>query len=421
MKPATENGSAGSSADSGHRRASHSSEGLARTALLLVLALAGLFALAYLIDSHASSRQPLPANESVVDENAQESHLGPWGEIICRTILIEPTVESLPQDAVPKTDPTWFFQAASPQDVSAILEKSGVTDPLRSAITGSLSAVFGGFIVVPTADLVIDMSPTLRAALYGTLAQWQQNPQAKPFRIVPSQVDQWLEGGLAPETKALVRKLLYPKDPFLLFSDSALVLRKIPSPEEQTRFLQIVYRQRAILPKLRIRPDSDTEALIRYWGAHGRESRVRPLIESIKRAGGGEIDVALLLPPFASGRLYSYQMDADTHFRDCTWSTMNFFLDSPDDRFFDPAFMQQVSDRDYKPAEGGRMFGDMIVLWDPDTRQARHSCNYIAGDIVFTKNGGSRFRPWVLMHLKDVVDYYSLNGPLQETAFRLKN
>jgi len=59
-----------------------------------------------------------------------------------------------------------------------------------------------------------------------------------------------------------------------------------------------------------------------------------------------------------------------------------------------------------------------------DNRFAQGGCWRVhcrrAGDIVFTKNGGNRFKPWVLMHLSDVVDYYSLNGQVQLTSFRLK-
>jgi hypothetical protein len=259
--------------------------------------------------------------------------------------------------------------------------------------------------------------------LYEELGRWSQNPsQAKPFRIVPKQVDEWLgDSSLSPETKALVRKLLYPKSPFLLFADSALVIQRIPSPEERKRFLQVVFRQRAVLPKLQIRPDSDADTLVRYWGIRGRERQVRPLIESLRRSGGGEIDVAILLPAFARERLYSYQFDEDTRFRDCNWSALNFFLGAPDDRFSDPSFIDQVVAKDYTPVTGVRLFGDIVILRGSQSGAAVHVCNYIADDIVFTKNGGSRFKPWVLMRLQDVVNYYSLDDPVELTAFRLRN
>lgn len=391
-------------------------------AALLLLPAAVLFSIVYLLDTPAN---PAPSASAIRAPGNDDVHIckpGPWGNMVCRSILIEPLAESMPLDATLNTHTRWFFKAASLQDVSSILDRAGISDPLKAALLGSLSEADGGFMTTPSPDLVIDLSPRTRAMLYQELGRWPQNPtQAKPFRIAPNRVDEWMgDNNLSPDTKALVRKLLYPKGPFLLFADASLVMERIHSPAERKKFLQVVYRQRAVLPKLQIRPDSDTDALVRYWGIRGREHRVRPLIESLKRSGGGEIDAALLLPTFASERLYSYQLDEDTNFRDCNWSTMNFFLNEPDDRFSDPSFISQVVAKDYEPVTGDRLFGDVIILRNSQSGEALHVCNFIADDIVFTKNGGSRFKPWVLMRLPDVVDYYSLNGPIELAAFRMK-
>ena len=392
-------------------------------AALLLVSAAVLFSLVYLLDTPANPAPPASAIRPIGNGDLHVCNPGPWGDMVCRSILIEPLHESMPLDATLNTHTRWFFKAGSLQDVAAILDKAGIADPLKAAVMGSLAEAEGGFIATPPADLVIDLSPRTRATLYQELGRWPQNPSHfKPFRIAPNQVDEWLgDSSLSPGTKALVRTLLYPGGPFLLFADSALVMRTLPLPEQRKRFLQVVYRQRAVLPKLQIQPDADVDGLVRYWGVRGREHRVRPLIESIRRSGGGEIDVAILLPPFARERLYSYQLDEEMRFMDCNWSTMNFFLNAPDDRFSDPSFINQVVTSDYMPVSGDRRFGDILILRNSRSGEAVHVCNFIADDIVFTKNGGSRFKPWVLMRLQDVVDYYSLNDPVELAAFRLKN
>jgi len=47
-------------------------------------------------------------------------------------------------------------------------------------------------------------------------------------------------------------------------------------------------------------------------------------------------------------------------------------------------------------------------------------CVYIAADIVYTKNGGHHFQPWILMKLDDVMVQYASDKPQQLRVFRKK-
>ena len=54
-----------------------------------------------------------------------------------------------------------------------------------------------------------------------------------------------------------------------------------------------------------------------------------------------------------------------------------------------------------------------------------HAAVYIADDIVFTKNGFHCTQPWILMHLKDMVETYAARLPtgkqLNVLYYRRKN
>jgi hypothetical protein len=117
-------------------------------AVLLLLSGSVLFSLVYLLDTPANSPPPSSTIQPV-DDDVQRCKPGPWGEMVYRSILIEPLAESMPRDATLNTHTRWFFKAASLQDVSAVLDKAGVSEPLKPALMGSLIAADGGFVATP--------------------------------------------------------------------------------------------------------------------------------------------------------------------------------------------------------------------------------------------------------------------------------
>jgi hypothetical protein len=57
---------------------------------------------------------------------------------------------------------------------------------------------------------------------------------------------------------------------------------------------------------------------------------------------------------------------------------------------------------------------------DPSTKEAHHSCVYLADDIVYTKNGRSLLEPWVFMHLSEVRDIYGMHIASETVVYRRK-
>ena len=67
-----------------------------------------------------------------------------------------------------------------------------------------------------------------------------------------------------------------------------------------------------MLVQLRVKPQTDVEALATYWGQGRRSKDVRPLLQSLVRVpGGATIDIVHLLPPLPRALLYTYPLPSE--------------------------------------------------------------------------------------------------------------
>jgi hypothetical protein len=204
-------------------------------------------------------------------------------------------------------------------------------------------------------------------------------------------------------------------------------LPRLPDEGERVRFVKTLARRNTLLAKVRINEQTDVEKLVAYWGFDGRAKDLRPLIESLRRVpGGATLDVAHLLPPFARRRMYTYPVptnDPRAGRRDGLWTALNFFNETPDDRFADPQVAINAISANYYPISGGAQLGDLMVLLTR-TDQLIHCATYVADDVVFTKNGPAYLQPWMFQRLGDMVEYHSAfyppNEPLRVRIFRAK-
>ena len=183
-------------------------------------------------------------------------------------------------------------------------------------------------------------------------------------------------------------------------------------------------RETTLLVRLRIDKSSDIEELVNYWGRHGRAKDVRPVIESLANIEGGErINIVCLLPTFARQRLYLYPPPPEREpaaKRDCHWTAFNFFADQPDDRFCQEQEVVKTLEQDYYRVFGDLKLGD-IALFSNEPGKVTHSAVYVADDIFYTKNGSLSTRPWMLMRLEDMKDYYPSHKPVDARFYRRKD
>ena len=353
---------------------------------------------------------------------------GPWGQLEYTRVLIEPPEDFVPPFYTTPQPLRWVFKNYTTAALDTLWQQAGLTPAQSTALNDPSRRTTNGsdLVLAPPAETVLGLAPAARATIYAVLATFPENvPQRDPFRARVDAIEDWFEGDLLPaEIVALTRQLLYPRNGSLLFADHDLVLPKLATPAARVGYIKTRSRKSALLVQLQLAHGTDPSPIARYWGQGRRSKDVGPLLESLaQRPQGGAIDIVHLLPPFARRLLYTYPVPSDLPTdasRDCHWTSLNFYNDQPDDRFTQIDYVQEILLKDYYQLGGAPALGDVVMLVRPDG-QGVHSCVYIAGDIVFTKNGAAFSVPWLLSRLENVVAFYSLTSPLQVRYYRAKS
>lgn len=347
---------------------------------------------------------------------------GPWGQLTARPLLLAPPLEVIDRVDLADAPAAWRLRGLTSDDTAALLAGLGLPDDRYEQLLATLRPRpdGDGYTVSPSAEVVTALSPDARARLYHRLAQDPLNrPQMNAFRYCGPSADAWLAGwGLSPETRALVEPLIYRNGDVLFFADAAAVFPRVTDTDERKRLIQALAAETSLQLTLHVPEDADVEALAAYWGGPAARTDLRTLLRSLAgRPGGGSIDVAHLLPPFARMRLYHYPQ-GDTLLeggasRDCHWTALNFATDTPDDRYADADAVAAALQTEYEPVAEPR-FGDLVVFRSGG--EIYHSAVYLAADILFTRNGTRFSRPWMLIHLGQMRDFYPRAEPI-ETVF----
>jgi hypothetical protein len=352
-----------------------------------------------------------------------------WGEFSAYDIELERPEEYVAFELSRNKIPPWTFTGMKLEEVRELLTKCGLTPAQleRALAPGVVSIDDTNTLIQADEQLIFSLSPEIRSKLYAELARCGGNHYMRfPFCLPgKSPGDVLNDAQVDDDIVALVRSLVYHRGEVQYFSDFEAVIGRIPSEDQQLRLVKALSRQSAVMVRLRIRPTTDLDKLLGYWGrAPGvRLMNVRPLLESIKRLeDGGSIGLGFLLPEFARDRLYTYPLPSQPGdpAMDCHWSTMNFFNDPPDNRFSDPAYTSAYLGSHYYQVAKPTRYGDLIFLLD-EKGNAVHSGVYLADDIIFTKNGNNYMEPWMLMRLKSMMATYSVSGPPRVAVYRDKN
>ena len=370
-----------------------------------------------------------PAAGQALSAETTSGKNSPWGELMVQDLQLERPQEYIEFTAKPDRVLTWSLGSTPPERVRDLLVNCGLTPAQVAAALSAkcLHVAAGRTTLTPDDDLVLALSPAVRAQLYIQLAALPDNPQKyNPFICPPEKItDLIAECDFSPQNAATFHQLLYTVQGKQCFSDQEVMLRRIPTAAQRTRFMQCILRQTALLVRVKVSPDSDIDKLLGYWTGPANAARLldtRPLLESLKRnADGGSASLLYLLPNFARQHLNTFPLltMSGSAKMNCHWSTFNFFNETPDDRFGDMDFLNKNLVANYYQVGTPSAYGDVILLLDAQNNLI-HSAVQIADDIVFTKNGASYDQPWTLMHLKDVLDIYTLTPGLHTSVWRNK-
>jgi hypothetical protein len=368
-------------------------------------------------------------NVSGADSPVQKLRTGKWGELTLIPIVISPPMELVSADWGKIRRPRWYFPGLDIEKAAQLLQSAGVSAKDAEWIRSAAKAEpkISGVVLNPDPDWVRALSPEIRAHIYSLLSKSDLNSdQVRAFRYPGINPESWLTTDLiSPRTQQLVEPLIYHDGNFMLFSDIELVRPEINSEDELRRLSKTLFRQPTVIARLSLGPKANIDDLIEYWGRGGRQTKIRPLIESISASGDDRsIDIIHLLPPFAQERLYSYPTFSDADLGkpalvNCLSTALNFFLPDSDDSLLDPAAAIKTLKEDYFIVESDFKLGDVIAFVDKNGSMF-HAAVYIADDLVFSKNGISSMSPWTLMSIDDVKAYYKSSSENPRLIFHRK-
>lgn len=344
---------------------------------------------------------------------------GPWGELEYFPLLLEPPdfyCERSKDLRTWREDVVWRFSGDGEGAVAEALRSAGLASELVVSLIGpdflGRDPESGVYEIRPSEEHILALSAEQRAALYNGLdPAINHEIFDKPYALPVGGLDEvlYLPSGVPGEQIDLIRRLTYRKGDAARFADIALVFRRARDDAERCRILKTLAREESYSVRLRLPNGSDLESLVDYWGGGGRNTEVEPILESVIRTSGiDKLDIVHLLPPTPRKLVHTFPSLSGhgirDHLPDCFWTACSFFSEDPPDRYLD--FVGHVIDERYEPAEMPARFGDLVLIVDAETGQGLHACNYIAGELVFTKNGESMGRPWIISTLDDVTKSY---------------
>ncbi|MFA6561583.1 MAG: hypothetical protein WCV00_06710 [Verrucomicrobiia bacterium] len=342
------------------------------------------------------------AGSNILGARVMRGKPGPWGHLQYTRIAIEPPERFIVLSKQPQA-PRWFFKGVKREQLTSVLQTLPFTDIQRVSFTQSATwtETNEGVWLAPPAELVLALTPDVRAQLYGLLMLVSENQmQAKLHTFNSDFLDERIgASGLATESVELFRKLLYRRGQQLLFADEDVVLPRLPNDAERLRFLKMLDRENALLVKLLITPETDVDKLVSYWGVGGRAKDLEPLLRSLRRVSGGtELGIAQLLPSFARRRLYTYaqpKTKRESASMSDLWAVLNFFNWTPDSRYSDIMLAGETIRKEYYEIAGDGRLGDMVALFTADNKMVSAAV-YIADDIIFTRSSPRPTSPWLL-------------------------
>lgn len=352
------------------------------------------------------------------------TELKPWGRLVTTPLRLEKPAAMLPDLTEPLRPTRWHFPGRTREHTIAFLESCRLTPQQLRALTTGDELVSGtnGCWITPPAETVLSLSRDSREAIYAELARSGENlAYQQPFRIRLAIGDTWFTRvGLPPQKVHLAQKLTYRRGNALCFADTEIAHRFL-SGQEFKALVRALYSSDTLMLSLRVEPGDPVEDIAHYWSRGWQRSSTQALLRSLATAGGGELDVAELLPPLPRTWLYTYpnaHAAADS-VADCFSTSLNFFLQSHERNFLKPAVRDEAFREQYLVVPKAERFGDIIVFADA-RGITQHACVYVADDIVFTKNGAQNTHPWVFMRLESVRLLYSDSDEPQTYVFRLR-
>ena len=349
---------------------------------------------------------------------------GPWGELEVSSVVTAPPIEFVKELQTVTMQREWIFPGQTAEQVEALLISGPL--PRDLALRFSATAIpFGeeGTVLSPNDEDVLALTPEQRCWMYDVLYTYDENvAKVTAYYFQGKSLDDWFYGvDLSPNTRQLLEKLVFRSGSLLVFADLPILMEAITDSNEQKAVHKALCRQRSVMLHLRIADDADLFALADYWGEGWRAKDVYPLLESLQRKDGMRIiDVAHLMPPFVRRYLYTYPdpsvfkpLEADCH-----WTSVRFSgRPLPPEGSEASGLLDILTNKCVRVKDEELRLGDIAIFTPPNDSTIIHSAIYIAGNILFTKNGSIMRSPWTFMSIDTVKDVYRMGQGIPDVIY----
>lgn len=384
----------------------------------------GVGFIGYKIGSHSA---PPPVTTSKLGGtapghgDAAELRSGVWGALTAHPITLqipdEYLIGMIKSDRT--TSPRWVFKGFSRKRVLNLFASAGLGEAELQVLTDTnhWQLLTNQIVITPPHSVVLALSPQTRSIIYTELAQFSENAlQHSPFFWKAKDEAAFFSNSSLPESaKSLLRQLSYQKGNLMAFADLETLLATLPVSEtELLHILKPLSTKPAVLAKLRLTPETDMDALVRYWGVGGLTKMMEPALEAATRIPQGRTATFLaILPPFARQRLNIYSGGGDDDGMDGLWTAFNFFANVPEAANAAPKFWSNKINTDYFSVFTDPRYGDIMLITRP-TGEVVQAGVYLADDLVFTRIGPTRWEPWTIMTVADLQEISGLRLAHQE-------
>ena len=370
-------------------------------------------------------------NFTLVDPSDKSSavHIGAWGTLATRDLSLERPAEFLTDEVTSPPPETWFFKGMKLAGVKALLAQNGIASAQIEAAfePQNVTEQAAGVAFQPPDNFLFTLSQPARAKLYAALGGYGVNPYLdSPFVFPGGTINAiYTDSRLNPEDLAVLKRLIYANGTGHQLADYTALLGKIPTAQRRVAMAQALSRQSAVMARLVVNHKTDINKIADYWGhiPNVRFTDIRPLFDSLKALPeGGSVSLIYLLPPFARNRLYTFPLppQAGEPVMDSHWTTFNFYSETPDNRFNDPAYTVNYITQNYYPIAEPSVYGDVLVLMN-ERNEIKQSAVFLADDLVFTKNGSNYRQPWMIMHIPDLLATYPASPAIRPVYLRRKS
>ncbi|HEY1169863.1 MAG TPA: hypothetical protein VGH19_00715 [Verrucomicrobiae bacterium] len=360
----------------------------------------------------------------VLQEDWQTADTGPWGTLLYRRFFL-PLPEQWRNVAPNSQTPSWHVPKITPEKVNDLIATGPLTPEEKKLWLGTckMEMESDGVIIHPSQEFRWALKPESRALFYGWLSRFPQNESlAYPLCYPASAQEEWFAHcDLRPELIGAIKHLTYPRGTSICFSDYDLLDEFLNSPEERAELVTVLSRLPYCEVRIKLNKKTDISALAAYWGEWHRSERVKSKLKSsLADKQEAYMPIASILPPLPRSLLNTYpamRVDSATPPSNCTWTSLNFFNRTSDDRFVHPAEFEKAITQYHDVVQGTPRYGDILVLKNENGRTV-HVAVYLAADFVYTKNGGHETKPWVIMKLSELKAAYPSLSPLKESYHR---